>query len=56
MAKNKRTLRGMPVIHPSAAGIDIGSWFYVAAVLPDVLKQPVKTFLAFILDLHAIAD
>jgi hypothetical protein len=35
MAKNKRTSRGMPVIHPSAAKIDIGSRFHVAAVPPD---------------------
>jgi transposase len=56
MAKNKRTSKGMPVIHPSAAGIDIGSRFHVAAVPPDLLKQPVKTFQAFTSDLHAMAD
>jgi transposase len=56
MAKNKRTSKGMPVIHPSAAGIDIGARFHVAAVPPDLLKQPVKTFQAFTSDLHAMAD
>ena len=56
MAKTKRQLKGMPVIHQGAAGIDIGSRFHVAAVPPDMYDQPVRTFQAFTSDLHAMAD
>jgi hypothetical protein len=37
---------GLPIIHPFAAGIDIGSRFHVAAVSPDLCDEPVQTFQA----------
>ncbi len=41
MAKTKRQLKGIPVIHQGAAGIDIGARFHVAAIPPDasILRQ-----------------
>ena len=46
-------LRATPFrkFHPFAAGIDIGSRFYVVAVSPDLADQPVQTFQAFTSDL-----
>jgi len=38
---------GLPIIHPFAAGIDIGSRFHVVAVSPDLCDEPVQTFQAF---------
>ena len=56
MTKSKRRLKGMPIIHQGAAGIDIGSRFHVAAIPPDLSEQSVRTFQAFTADLHAMAD
>jgi len=47
---------GLPIIHPFAAGIDIGSRFNVAAVSPYLCDQPVQTFQAFTSDLIRMAD
>ncbi|MBK4739243.1 IS110 family RNA-guided transposase [Noviherbaspirillum pedocola] len=47
---------GLPIIHPFAAGIDIGSRFHVAAVSPDLCDEPVQTFQAFTSDLQRMAD
>lgn len=47
---------GLPIIHPFAAGIDIGSRFHVAAVSPDLCDEPVQTFQAFTSDLRRMAD
>jgi transposase len=47
---------GLPIIHPFAAGIDIGSRFHVAAVSPDLCDEPVRTFQAFTSDLQRMAD
>ena len=46
---------GLPIIHPFAAGIDIGSRFHVAAVSPELCDEPVQTFQAFT-DLERMAD
>lgn len=46
---------GLPIIHPYAAGIDIGSRFHVAAVSPDLCDEPVQTFQAFTSDLQRMA-
>jgi transposase len=46
----------MPVVHPNAAGVDIGSQFHVVAVSPDRTDEPVKTFKSFTGDLHAMAN
>ncbi len=45
----------MPVVHPNAAGVDIGSQFHVVAVSHDRTDEPVKTFKSFTGDLHAMA-
>lgn len=47
---------GLPIIHPFAAGIDIGSRFHVVAVSPDLCDEPVQTFQAFTSDLERMAD
>lgn len=47
---------GLPIIHPFAAGIDIGSRFHVVAVSPDLCNEPVQTFRAFTSDLERMAD
>lgn len=47
---------GLPIIHPFAAGIDIGSRFHVAAVSPGLCDEPVQTFQAFTSDLQRMAD
>jgi transposase len=47
---------GLPIIHPFAAGIDVGSRFHVVAVSPDLCDEPVQTFQAFTGDLERMAD
>jgi transposase len=56
MTKTKRQIKGLPVVQPSAAGIDIGSRFHVVAVPPTMSEDPVRTFQAFTSDIHAMAD
>jgi transposase len=58
MNKSKRKssrATDFPIIHPCAAGIDVGSQFHVAAVPPDRDPEPVRTFRSFTGDLHALA-
>lgn len=47
---------GLPIIHPFAAGIDLGSRFHVAAVSPELCDEPVQTFQAFTSDLERMAS
>ena len=47
---------GLPIIHPFAAGIDIGARFHVVAVSPDLCDEPVQTFQAFTSDLQRMAN
>ena len=44
------------VVHPRAAGIDIGSRFHVVAVSEDLDAKPVRTFSTFTNDLHRLAE
>lgn len=54
---NKRSrLPRLSVVHPDAAGIDIGSTFHVVAVPADRTEQPVRTFKSFTGELHQLAD
>lgn len=46
---------GLPIIHPFAAGINIGSRLHVVAVSPDLCDEPVQTFQAFTNDLQRMA-
>jgi transposase len=60
MPKNKKS-RGrssgqLSVIHPFAAGIDVGSTSHVVAVPCDLDERPVRTFGTFSGDLHRLAE
>jgi transposase len=44
------------VVHPHAAGIDVGSQFHVVAVAADRDSEPVRTFRSFTQDLHRLAE
>lgn len=44
------------LIHPDAAGLDIGAEFHVAAVPANRDEQPVRSFSSFTSDLHRLAD
>ena len=54
MATSKKAA-SMPVVHPNAAGIDIGSRFHVVAIPPDRSEEPVRVFNSFTGDLHEMA-
>jgi transposase len=56
MSKGNQKRTGLPVIHESAAGIDIGSRFHVVAVPPGLADQSVQSFQAFTADLQRMAD
>src|SRR6267378_4104132 len=47
---------GLEVVHPHAAGIDIGNGMHYVAVRPDRDPQPVRRFECFTADLHRLAD
>ena len=46
----------LSVVHPQAAGIDVGSQFHVVAVPTGRDAEPVRTFQSFTGDLHRLAD
>src|ERR1700756_532379 len=48
-------LQGLSLIHPHAAGIDVGAKEHVVAVPSDRDPQPVRTFQAFTPELHQLA-
>ena len=52
----KRRSRKWSVVHPFAAGIDIGSKFHVVAVPEELDTEPVRTFSTFTNDLYRLAD
>src|SRR5438477_8608548 len=47
---------GLEVVHPHAAGIDVGNGAHYVAVRPDCDSQPVRRFECFTADLHRLAD
>ena len=47
---------GLEVVHPHAAGIDVGNGTHYVAVRPDRDPQPVRRFECFTADLHRLAD
>jgi transposase len=47
---------GLEVLHPNAAGIDVGNNAHYVAVRPDRDPQPVRRFECFTADLHRVAD
>ena len=54
--KTKGTGRMLPVLHPEAAGIDIGAEELFVAVSPDRSAESVRSFELFTRDLHELAD
>jgi transposase len=54
--KNKTSADNMRVVHPNAAGIDIGSRSHYVAVPADRDSQPIREFDCFTGDLYAMAD
>ncbi|HHT2664606.1 TPA: hypothetical protein ACTYSP_004279 [Citrobacter freundii] len=46
----------LSVIHPHAAGVNIGAEFHVVAVPPDADSEPVRTFQSFTGDLQRMSD
>ena len=44
------------VVHPRAAGIDVGNGMHYVAVRSDRDPQPVRRFECFTADLHRLAD
>jgi len=47
---------GLEVVHPHAAGIDVGNGMHYVAVRPDRDSQPVRRFECFTADLHRLAE
>jgi transposase len=47
---------GLDVVHPQAAGIDVGNGAHYVAVRPDQDPEPVRRFECFTADLHRLAD
>jgi transposase len=54
-AKKKKEFSGLSVVHPNAAGIDIGDTFHAVAVPKGKDKNRVRTFGSMTCDLMAIA-
>ena len=48
--------RGLAVVHPNAAGIDVGNSAHYVAVRPDRDPEPVQRFECFTADLNRMAD
>src|SRR5436309_767055 len=49
-------LMSLEILHPNAAGIDIGNAAHYVAVPPDCDTEPVRRFACFTQDVRAIAD
>jgi transposase len=47
---------GLEVVHPQAAGIDVGNSSHYVAVRPERDEEPVRRFDCFTADLHRLAD
>jgi transposase len=47
--------RALPMVHPNAAAIDVGSTLLMAAVRADRTSEPVRSFGTFTTDLHRLA-
>jgi hypothetical protein len=47
---------GLDVVHPNAAGIDVGNSTHYVAVRPDRDPEPVRRFECFTADLYRVAD
>jgi len=47
---------GLEIVHPNAAGIDVGNASHYVAVRPDRDAEPVRRFECFTADLHRLAE
>ena len=47
---------GLEVVHPHAAGMDVGNQSHYVAVPPGCDPQPVREFGSWTADLHRLAD
>jgi len=47
---------GLEIVHPHAAGIDVGNSAHYVAVRPDRDVEPVRRFECFTADLYRLAD
>ncbi len=54
--KAQHVLENLPLIHPDAAGIDVGSAEHWGCVPADRDPQPVQKLSALTCDLHRLAD
>jgi transposase len=54
--KRKKRVQDLPVLHPDAAGIDVGASEIFVAVPADRDAQPVRSFATFTRDLNSLAD
>jgi hypothetical protein len=54
--KGKAGNRMLPLLHPDAAGIDIGAEEMFVAVPADRATESVRSFATFTRDLHQLAD
>lgn len=52
---SKKGFSEFSVVHPHAAGIDVGATFHVVAVSPECDLTPVREFKSFTTDLHRLA-
>ena len=56
MPKSQKPAEQLPVLHPDAAGVDIGASEIFVAVSPSRDTKPVRPFATFTRDLNALAD
>jgi len=54
--KGKASKSMLPVLHPDAAGVDIGAEEIFVAVPADRASEPVRSFGSFTRDLNELAD
>ena len=54
--RSKRRCEALPILHPDAAGIDVGASELFVAVSADRDQYPVRSFPTFTRDLNALAD
>lgn len=54
--KGAKVDTGLPVVHRSAAGLDVGATFHVVAVPATMDSEPIRSFKSFTADLHRLAD
>jgi transposase len=56
IAKLQPDIVSLPLVHPRAAGIDVGDKLHSVAIPEGIFKERVKTFGSMTCDLEAIAD